>query len=317
MSNPLKIFQILLEKGNALDPSSTVETNNENLSIYDEDITTRIGIEGGVALMNIDSTYWKNMRDDNGYFIARLLNSADRLISIADNSLGEHIQHIVTRTDTDSWLIHYNNLQAVHANLIKIRTTIIESYSIDVPSTYKVDETTKNYPVLNEAIAIELRKECISNIGIKDTLFRLTSPNIEVRTGGMSVLLKELVTEKIPLNHAENIIVLEKIAEKNPVKTTSEEPMEKMEYNGTVESLGLFYSLLFEVKLINSENSKSKVGRILANTIKIAEKNTEFTERSITDMFNVKNRKYDSKNLPFIKGKLIQMLSIVQKLDKN
>lgn len=317
MSNPLKIFQILLEKGNALDPSNIVETNDERLSIYDGDITGIIKMEAGIALINIDNTYWKNIKAENDYYVQRLLNNTDKLIIIANKSLEKYIESVVMRTDIDNWVIVYNNMRVILENLIKIRDTIIGSYSVDIPETYMRERTLIKYPFLNEHLAIELQKECKANIGIKNTLFGLINPKIEVKTEAMSMLLKDLQTEGIPMNHTENIKTIEKLSGKSPVETPSESPLEKMEYEGTVESLGLLYSLLFEVNLIKSENSKSKIGRILAKTVKIAGKNSEFTERSIIDMFNPKNRQYDKKNIPFIKEKLFNMLQILQKLDKK
>ncbi len=317
MNNPLKIFQILLEKGNALDPSSIVETDKDRLSLYDDDIADRIRMEVGIALMNIDKAYWQNAKGENVYYVQRLLGSTDRLITTADCSIEKYIESIVMRTDIDNWVIVYNNMQVALENLIRIRDTIIDSYSIDIPETYHGEKAFVKYPFLNDYLAIELQKECIANIGLRNTLFGLIHPKIEVKTEAMSILLKDLRTERIPINHSETIKTIEKPIEKNPIETPSEPPIEKMEYNGTVESLGLLYSLFFEVDLINSENSKSKVGRILSKTVRIAEKNTEFTDRSITDMFNPNNRQYDKKNIPFLKDKLYRMRQILEKIEKK
>jgi len=313
MNNPLKIFHNLLIKGNALDPKSIVETSREALSIYDEDITYRIKEEVGVALLHIDNKYWKNDKTENDYYLLRLISTLDKLVGIANGMLEKQLEQIVTRIDLENWLIVYNNTQAVYEGLITIRNQIILCYSIDIHKDIDVTEQQIRFPYLNEYFAVKLQKDSIANVGVKNTFLDCINPAIEVNTEAMNPIIVGLKTEKISMIHSANISVIEQQSDVQ----NEEELLEYMEYCGTVESLGLLYSLMFEVKLFLSENRKSKIGRILAKTTKLAEKNTKFSDRSITDMFNVNNRQYDDKNLPFIKGKLLNMLQEIQKLEKN
>jgi hypothetical protein len=93
-------------------------------------------------------------------------------------------------------------------------------------------------------------------------------------------------------------------------------PNEKIEYVGTLESLGLFTYLLFESNLFKRKSMVQRTARVLAKSFK-ANKEEDFSWSTVKDYFSEGERQRDDENVPFLIDKFTQMLKELKKMKKD
>lgn len=134
MENIFRLYSELLFRRHPLNATAFFDKNDEQLTLYDGDITHRLTYEAFIIQRKIDDFYYKHKQKENKQYFRKLLPDINRLKISCEEMLFNLKNSLIDTPTLKNSIGTYNNVVCIYHNINHISKIIFEAYN--VPSVF-------------------------------------------------------------------------------------------------------------------------------------------------------------------------------------